>query len=215
MVRTPVDDPVGAVDPALLVQVHEEAHHRAHVLVVHREPLAPVVHGGAHPAELVHDRAAVLTKPVPDELDERVAPVIVSRLALFRQMLLDGGLGRDTGVVVSRQERRLEAAHPMPAHEGVRERDLERVARVQRAGHVRRRVRDNERLAAASGLRVVEAFLLPGALPALLDPLRLVERLHARIVRLRTLRVRRQITDAVRQRLWAQYRCCSVIRQMR
>ena len=64
------------------------------------------------------------------------------------------------------------------------------MAHVQPVGHVRRRQADHVRRARIVGLRVVEAFLLPGALPALLDPLRLVERLHARIVRPRTRRVR-------------------------
>ena len=41
--RAPVDDPVVAVDPATLVQVHEETHHGARVVVVEREALAPVV----------------------------------------------------------------------------------------------------------------------------------------------------------------------------
>ena len=41
--RAPVDDPVGAVDPALAVQVHEEAHDRTDVRVVHREALAAIV----------------------------------------------------------------------------------------------------------------------------------------------------------------------------
>ena len=41
--RAPVDDPVRAIDPALAVQVHEEAHDGAHVRLVHREALAPVV----------------------------------------------------------------------------------------------------------------------------------------------------------------------------
>jgi hypothetical protein len=41
--RAPVDDPVRAVDPALVPEVDEEPHHGADVGVVHREALAPVV----------------------------------------------------------------------------------------------------------------------------------------------------------------------------
>src|SRR5207302_2460980 len=52
------------------------------------------------------------------------------------------------------------------------------------------------RLPAAPGLRTVEAFLLPGALPALLDALRLVERLHRSIVVPRALSVRLRAPDA-------------------
>src|SRR6266508_3099587 len=50
-----------------------------------------------------------------------------------------------------------------------------------------------------------EALFLPGALPALLDAFRLVERVHRRIVRPRTFVVRARRSDAVRQRLCAQY----------
>ena len=45
--RAPVDDPLGAVDPAAVPEVDEEAHHRFDVGVVHREALAAVVERGA------------------------------------------------------------------------------------------------------------------------------------------------------------------------
>ena len=41
---------------------------------------------------------------------------------------------------------------------------------------------DHERLAAVLGVGLVEALLLPRLLPALLDALRLVQRLHASIL---------------------------------
>src|SRR5262249_33761200 len=144
-----------------------------------REPLAPVVHRGAHAPELAHDRAAVLPEPVPDELHERLAAELLPRAALRLEVLFDRRLRRDPGVVVARQERGLEAPPPVPAHEQVGERDLRRMARVQRAGDVRRRMGDDERLAARARLGAVEALLLPRRLPALLDALRLVERLHS------------------------------------
>src|SRR4029077_9384612 len=94
-----VDDPVRAVDPALLVQVHEEAHDGADVALVHREALAPVVERRAGAPELEPDLAAVLAQPLPDALLERLAAEVLARLALGRQMLLDGVLRRDAGVV--------------------------------------------------------------------------------------------------------------------
>ena len=74
----PVDDPVGAIHPAALVQVHEEAHHGAHVAVVHGEALALVVEGAAQAAELAHDHAAVLAQPLPDALDECLAAELLA-----------------------------------------------------------------------------------------------------------------------------------------
>src|SRR5207245_2704719 len=77
----------------------------------------------------------------------------------------------------------VEVPHPVPADQRVLARRVERVAHVQLARHVRRRQADRERLAWIRSLRVVEAFLLPGALPAFLDALRAVERIHGAILR--------------------------------
>src|SRR5258708_6590172 len=85
-------------------------------------------------------------------------------------------------MVVTRLEERVEALHPLPADDGVTDRELERVPHVQLAGHVRRRVRVDVRLARRIGIRLVEALSLPGLLPALLDALRLVQRLHPAIL---------------------------------
>ena len=104
--RAPVDDPVRAVDPALLPQVDEEAHDGADVRLVHREALAAVVERGADAAELHHDLAAVLAQPLPDALLERLAAEVVPRLPFEREVLLDGVLGRDARVVVAGLEER-------------------------------------------------------------------------------------------------------------
>ena len=176
--RAPVDDPVRAVDPAPLVEVDEEAHHRADVAVVHREALARVVERGAEAAELAHDHAAVLAQPLPDLLDERVAAELLPRRALLHELPLDHGLGRDPRVVVARLPERVEAAHPVPADQRVLDRAVERVPHVERAGHVRWRHADHVGLARGVGLGVVEPLLLPGPLPARLDAFGLVERFH-------------------------------------
>ena len=178
MERAPVDDPVRAVDPALAVEVHEEAHDRAHVGVVHREALAAVVERRADPAELEHDLAAVLAQPLPDARLERLAAEVLPRLALGREVLLDGVLRRDPRVVEAGLEEDVVALHPARAHDRVRERELQRVPEVQVAGDVRRRVRDREALARRIGVGVVEALFLPRLLPAFLDALRLVASVH-------------------------------------
>ena len=93
--RAPVDDPLGAVDPAAVPEVDEEAHHRLDVGVVHREALAAVVERGAEAAELAHDRPAGLLEVAPDALDERLAAELLPRRPLVRELLLDDVLGRD------------------------------------------------------------------------------------------------------------------------
>ena len=177
-VGAPVDDPVRAVHPAALVQVHEEAHHGADVSVVHGEALALVVERAAEPPELAHDHAAVLAQPLPDALDERLASDLLPRRALFAQLLLHHRLRRDAGVVVTGLPERVEAAHPVQADQHVLERPVQRVPHVQRTRDVRRRHGDHVRRGRIVGVRAVEALLLPRQLPAFLDALRLVERLQ-------------------------------------
>ena len=176
--RAPVDDPVVAVDPAPLVEVDEEPHHRADVTLVHREPLPPVVHRGAERAQLLEDRPSRLFEPRPRALDERLAPEVLARLPLCGELLLDHVLGRDAGVVVPGLEERVEAAHPVPADQDVLDRAVERMPEMELAGHVRRREADRVGGARIVGLGVVEALVLPGPLPTLLDAVRVVERLH-------------------------------------
>ena len=176
--RAPVDDPVGPVEVALLVQVDEETHDGTDVPLVQREPLAPVVERGADAAELVHDRAAVETEPFPHAGLERLATELLPALPFPGELLLDGALGGDAGMVVAGLEKRVEALHPLHPDERVGESELERMPHVQLARHVRRRVGDDEALAARVGVGRVEAFLLPDPLPALLDTLRAVQGVH-------------------------------------
>src|SRR5439155_18982790 len=121
-------------------------------------------------------------------------------------MLLDGVLRRDAGVVVAGEKGRFKPSHAMPADERVGERNLQRMARVERAGHVRRRMGDDKPLPPGPRLRAVETLGLPGLLPALFNAMRVVERLHQGIVVLPTFPVSRRRSGAVRQRLCAQYR---------
>jgi hypothetical protein len=182
MERAPVDDSVRPVDVALPVEVHEEPHHRTDVRLVHREALPAIVERGADPPELRHDRPPVQAQPVPHARLERLPAEVLACLPLLGQFLLDRVLSRDAGVVVAGLKEDVLPAHPLPAHERVGQRDLQRVPHVQLAGDVRRWVRDDEALARLIGVRVVQTLLLPRALPALLDALRTVPRLHLAIV---------------------------------
>ena len=153
--------PVVAVDPAALVQVDEPAHDRAVVAGVHGETLAAVVERGAEQAELAHDLAAVLLEPALRVLVEALAAEVALRLPLLGQLAADGGPGRDAAVVVAGLEERVEAPHPVVADERILERKLEAVADRQRARDVRRRVHDDERLAARLRDRPRTGLLLP------------------------------------------------------
>src|SRR5581483_8772827 len=120
-------------------------------------------------------------EPGPGTLEERLAADLLARGALGDELLLDHVLRGDARVVVAGLPERVEASHPVPADERVLDRAVERVAHVQLAGDVRRRHADDERLLAPrAGAGLVEALVLPGALPALLDAVRVVPWLHAR-----------------------------------
>ena len=84
-------------------------------------------------------------------------------LLLFQQPPLDDGLRGDARVVGAGHPERLETLHPLLADEDVLQRVVQRMAQVQRAGHVRRRNDDRVRLAAGVRLAVEVACFLPEA----------------------------------------------------
>ncbi len=95
----PVHEPPVAVDEAALVQPDEHLEHGLRVVVVHREPLAPVVHRRAEPLVLLDDHGAGGAPPLPHPVDERLAAELLARQALGGQLALDDPLGGDAGVV--------------------------------------------------------------------------------------------------------------------
>ena len=165
---TPVDDPLGAVDQAVVVHPLEDGLHRPGQPRVHGEALARPVHAVAEAAHLAEDPAAGLLLPLPDPLDERLPTEVVPGEALLGQLPLDHVLGGDAGVVHARQPERVVALHAAAAGQRVHQRVLEGMAEVQRAGDVGRRDDDAER-------RLVGRLRSAGREVAPLDP-PLVER---------------------------------------
>ena len=97
--RAPVDDALGAVDQAVVVQPLEDGLDGAGQALVHGEALAAPVDAVAEPAHLAEDLAAGLGLPLPDPLDERLAAQVVPGHALLGELALDHVLGGDAGVV--------------------------------------------------------------------------------------------------------------------
>src|ERR1700741_3990236 len=143
-----------------------------------QSPEAPTragpVAGGAEPLELADDGAARLLLPLPDPGDEGLPPEVLLGLALLLELPLDHVLRRDARVVGARHPERVVAVHPLVADQDVLERVVERVAEVERAGHVGRR--DDDAVGLLRGVRVsVEvAALLPDGVPVRLDARRIV-----------------------------------------
>ena len=158
----PVDHVVVAVDEALLVQVHEHLGDRAHVVLVHREALVLVVERRTQLPELARDVVAVLLHPLPDALDERLAPDLLARAALGLELLLHHPLRGDARVVLPVDPLGALPAHARDPDLEVLDRRVQRVPHVQVAGHVRRRHGDRVVLVGRSlGLRMEDAGLLP------------------------------------------------------
>ncbi len=149
--RVPVDQPLAAVDQALLVQAHEGFGHDGGQPFVHREVFAAPVHAVAHAAHLRGDGVARLLLPLPHARDEvpaclgRCGAHVVPADALVAQLALDDDLGCDPGVVGARHPDRVLPAHAVVARERIHDGLVEGVPHVQRAGHVGWRQLDRKR----------------------------------------------------------------------
>ena len=178
--RAPVDDPLAAVDQPFAVQVDERGAHRlARALVQGEAPPRPVA-GRPQALDLLVDTIAVLVDPLPDQLDEGIAPDVVSRLVVRGELPLDHHLCGDAGVVGAGQVEGRVADHPVPADHQVLQRGHQRVPHVELAGDVRGRHDDDVGLlGAVDDGREVPA-LHPGVVDALLHGLGVVRLCHVR-----------------------------------
>ncbi len=161
--RAPVDDPLGAVDQLVVVELLEDGLDGAGQALVHGEALARPVDAVAEAAHLAEDAAAVLLLPPPDPLDELLPADVLPGLALLGELLLDLVLRGDAGVVHAGQPQRLVPLHALAAGERVHQRVLEGVAQVQGARDVRRRDDDGVRGLVALGVAPRSNRVLPSA----------------------------------------------------
>ncbi len=155
----PVDDALGAVDQLVVVQLLEDRLHGLGQALVHGEALARPGDAVTEALHLAGDLPAGLGLPLPDALDERLAPQVVAGLALLGELALDDVLGGDAGVVHAGLPQGLVPLHALAAGQGVDQRVFEGVAEVERSRDVRRRDDDGVRLFAALLVRFeVTAF---------------------------------------------------------
>ena len=157
--RVPVDETLVLVDQPFAVELDEDLQHRLGQAGVHGEAFARPVAGGAEALQLADDGTARLGLPLPDALDELLAADLTAMQLPFGQLALHHHLRSDAGMIESGLPEHVEAAHALQAHQNVLQRVVERVAHVQRAGDVRRRNDDGERvlarlLAGACGKRL-------------------------------------------------------------
>ena len=167
--RIPVDQALAAIDQAFVVQPHEGFIDHRRQFVVHREVLVRPADAVAHAAHLARDGGARAVLPVPHLGDEILAPEIMARQAGILQLALDHDLRGDARVVGAGQPQRVEAAHAVVARQRIHDGLVERVAHVQRAGHVGRWQLDRERWLGRIERRRVDPALLPQWRPPRLD----------------------------------------------
>ena len=160
----------------LVVEGHKHVAHRVGQALVHGEPGAAPVTGGAQLLLLLHDTVAELVLPVPHTLQELLPAQIVAGQALaLAQLLLHLDLGGDAGVVGAGHPQGGIALHPLEADQDVLEGAVHGVAHVELAGDVGGRHDDGEgalvRVAAALKAAVLLPHLIDAALhlPGFID----------------------------------------------
>ncbi len=150
----PIDEAVGSVDDAVLVQLAESFGDSLGAGSVHGEGLSGKVVRGTETTHLVGDPGLVVVLPLKDLLEELFTAIVVARLALcLCKTLLDDALGGDTGVIVARVEEGPVAVHAVPSDQSVLNRDGEGVTDVEGAGDVGRGCRNDEGLFGVVGVR--------------------------------------------------------------
>ena len=180
--RTPVDDAVGTVDEALVVEVHEDLADGIAETFVEREALPRPVGGVAEAPHLLRDRVAGLGLPHPDLFDEGLAADVVTRQAFFAELTLDHVLGGDACVVRAGEPQGGVPLHAFATGDRVLDRQVEGVAHVEDTGDVRGRDDDAVRLAVRVDLRLEGSRRLPHLVPARFDLVRLIRRVHRVLV---------------------------------
>ncbi len=174
--RVPVDQPLTAVDETFFMQFDEDFLDGGRQPVVHSEAFVLPVDRCAQASRLLADLAARFIFPLPDPLDEFIAPEIAPRSALVVEKSLDDHLRRYAGMVHARLPQCAAASHTMVADQGILNRVAETVAHVQGAGYVWRRNHDAVTVAIALWCEVPVFF--PTLVNALFDFFWLIRLVH-------------------------------------
>ena len=167
--RLRVDIPVHqariAIDEPLFVEPHERLTHGADHVGVHRELRARPVARGAHFAKLLKDSPAGFLLPLPDPLDELLAPEVVPGEPLVLELPLHHDLRRDPGMVDARYPERVVPLHSLVSAQDVLEGGPARMPHVKRPRHVGGRNRQGVGRSVVVG--VFRSRKEPGGLPKL------------------------------------------------
>ena len=173
-VRTPVDDPLAAIDQSLLIEVEKHLVDRTVAALVHREALSLPVTGGAHLLQLGYDPSAELLSPCPGTVEESFTTDIILRDSFFLHRLHDLRLRGDRCVVRPRHPQRLISLHPLETDQDILKRVVERMPHMKLAGDIRRRNNDRIWIFLLIYLRMKVSFIHPHFVQAVFNRLRVV-----------------------------------------
>ncbi len=141
--RIPVHQPLVAIHQPLAIELDKETQNRLREAVIHGEALARPVAGGADALQLAADAPTRFLLEGPDLFEEFLAPEAAAvGAALCGELALDHHLRGDAGMIRARLPEHVAPAHALEATEYVLDGVVERMAHMQRAGHVRRRDHD-------------------------------------------------------------------------
>ena len=175
--RIPVDQSLATENQPVFEEPKECPTHGLRAGLVQREPSPSPVAARAKLPKLFKNPLLVRVLPLPDPLDERLAPDVVPREAfLFKHPPLNDRLSGNPRVVGAWHPQSFITLHPPPASDQILQRAIQRVPHVQRTGHVRQRNHDRMRLLLRIRIRIgIEvAILFPVIEPPTLDFRRLV-----------------------------------------
>lgn len=166
--RGPIDDALAPVDEPFVVEADEDLADSIGGALIHGEERAAPIAGDPQGAHLLQDDAAVALLPLPDPLEEGIAPECLPAQALGSKLLFDLDLGGDAGVVNAGEPAHLVAQHAMPADVDVLQRDVEHVPEMQHPRYIRRRHQDAVGRAPGEGTRPEELGIQPCRIPSAL-----------------------------------------------
>ncbi len=135
--RIPVDHTEAPVDESLVVEVHENTHHRLAAGVVHCECGTVPVAGRAELLELLEDDSAVLLFPFPGIFEEFLTGEVALPDAHSGKLVDDLCLSCDGCVVGTRHPAGVLAVHTCLTDKDILDGVVEHVAHMEDTSHVR------------------------------------------------------------------------------
>ncbi len=144
--RVPVDEPLAAIDQAVLEHLEERMPDGLRADVIEREANASPVAAGSDRLELADDAFFVGVLPFPDAFDESLAADVVAGEPLFFvHPAFDDRLRGDAGMIGAGHPEGLESLHPLPAGDEILTGAVQGMPHVQRPRDVGERDHDRVR----------------------------------------------------------------------